>query len=54
MDMNENCLMSKEKKTPKLSEDVKNRDADKFCMPMEGLIIKDPNGNVIKLDIKKK
>ncbi len=46
--------MSEEKKTPKLSEEVKKRDADKFCRPLKWLRVFDANGKEKKIDIKKK
>lgn len=55
MDMKERSIMSEEKKTPKLSEEIKKKHADKFCMSVEGLIIKDVDGKEIKLeDLMKK
>lgn len=46
--------MNEKKKTPKLSEEVKKRDADKFCTPIEWMTITDANGKEIKKDFKKK
>ena len=52
--MKEKYIMSEEKKTPKLSEEVKKRDADKFCRPLKWLRVFDSNGKEIKIEIEKK